>query len=176
MAPRPAILGPAETGEREPGDQEADDGGALDRASRGPSSPGGAGAGPVPDAARAAPALPGLGEPGAALVLLHGGQGNARQWDTVARALADRSRVLAPDLRGHGESDHAPDGDYAPDVVAGDVEALADALGLGRFALVGFSIGGHAAYINPPGTPTKSSGSCCPSSSSRRTHRRPVPT
>ena len=89
------------------------------------------------------------------LVLLHGGQGNARQWDTVARALADRSRVLAPDLRGHGESDHAPDGDYAPDVVAGDVAALADALGLGRFALVGFSIGGHAAYIYAAGHPDR---------------------
>ena len=54
------------------------------------------------------------------LVLLHGGWGNARHWDTAARALADQFRVLALDLRGHGESEHAPDGDYCLEVVAAD--------------------------------------------------------
>src|SRR5215510_8898987 len=89
------------------------------------------------------------------LVLLHGGWGNARQWDTVARALADQYRVLALDLRGHGESEHPPDGDYAPEVVAADVAAFADAIELERLALVGFSIGGHAGYAYAAGHPAR---------------------
>jgi pimeloyl-ACP methyl ester carboxylesterase len=87
------------------------------------------------------------------LVLLHGGWGNARQWDTVAREMADRYRVLALDLRGHGESGHAPDGAYAPEEVVEDVAGFADALDLERFALVGFSMGGHAAYAYAAGHP-----------------------
>jgi pimeloyl-ACP methyl ester carboxylesterase len=94
------------------------------------------------------------GDPSARpLVLLHGGWGNARQWDTVARAMGDRCRVLALDLRGHGESEHAPGGDYAPQVVVEDVAGFVDTLGLERFALVGFSIGGHAAYGYAAGHP-----------------------
>jgi pimeloyl-ACP methyl ester carboxylesterase len=80
------------------------------------------------------------------LVLLHGFTGNVRQWDTVARALADRYRVLAPDQRGHGESDWAPDHDYLAARVNEDFAAFVAALGLGRFAAVGFSFGGHVAY------------------------------
>lgn len=77
------------------------------------------------------------------LVLLHGFGSHARSWDHVALALADRFRVLALDQRGHGDSDRARDGNYTVRVMAGDLEAFADALCPGRFSLVGLSMGGR---------------------------------
>ena len=77
------------------------------------------------------------------LLLLHGYTSHARSWDTIARALADRFRVLALDQRGHGESDLASD--YDEQRLVEDLAAFVDALGLGSFAAVGFSIGGFAA-------------------------------
>lgn len=77
------------------------------------------------------------------LLLLHGYTSHARSWDTIAWALADRFRVLALDQRGHGESDLATD--YDEQRLVEDLAAFVDALGLGRFAAVGFSIGGFAA-------------------------------
>jgi esterase len=84
------------------------------------------------------------GDPAAPpVVLLHAYTQHARTWDTIARGLADRFRVLALDQRGHGESEWAPD--YHEVRFAGDLAAFADALGLDRFSVVGFSIGGNAA-------------------------------
>jgi esterase len=77
------------------------------------------------------------------VVLLHGLTGHARTWDALARALEADFRVIALDQRGHGESDRAPDGDYRIATMAGDVTGFVDALGLGRFALVGLSMGGR---------------------------------
>ncbi len=78
------------------------------------------------------------------LVLLHGFTGHARSWDTFARAMRDRYRVLALDQRGHGETAWADD--YAPERMVEDVEAFRRALGLERFALLGLSMGGRNAY------------------------------
>ena len=77
------------------------------------------------------------------VVLLHAYLQHARTWDTVARHLARRFRVLALDQRGHGESAHAAD--YHELRLVGDLAGFADDLGLERFAVVGFSIGGNAA-------------------------------
>lgn len=77
------------------------------------------------------------------LVLLHGLTGNAHNWDQTATHLAADSHVLAPDQRGHGDSDHAAS--YATQDFVDDLEALAGAWGIGRFALVGLSMGGHNA-------------------------------
>jgi pimeloyl-ACP methyl ester carboxylesterase len=53
------------------------------------------------------------GNPGAPLlVLLHGGQDHSRSWDWVARALRSEWHVVAPDLRGHGDSEWSNDGTY----------------------------------------------------------------
>jgi hypothetical protein len=57
--------------------------------------------------------------------------------------MADRFHVLALDLRGHGESDHAAD--YMAERVAGDLEAFVEMLDLRRLSIVGFSAGGGAA-------------------------------
>src|SRR2546422_106874 len=86
------------------------------------------------------------GDPTApAVVLLHGITGHARTWDDEARALAARSRVLALDQRGHGDSDPAPDGDYTVTTMAADLAAFADALRLRHFSVVGLSMGGRVA-------------------------------
>jgi esterase len=79
------------------------------------------------------------------VVLLHGGSAHSHWWDFVAPALADRFHLVAPDLRGHGDSDHAQPAAYALDDYAGDVAALAAALRLDRFALVGHSLGAFIA-------------------------------
>ena len=78
------------------------------------------------------------------LLVLHGFTGHARSWDTFAQAMCDRYHVLALDQRGHGESDWATD--YAPNRNAEDVDAFVRELGLSKFALLGLSMGGRAAY------------------------------
>jgi pimeloyl-ACP methyl ester carboxylesterase len=77
------------------------------------------------------------------VVLLHAYTQHARTWDSIARGLADRFRVLALDQRGHGESAQAAD--YHELRLVGDLAGFADALRLERFSSVGFSIGGNAA-------------------------------
>jgi pimeloyl-ACP methyl ester carboxylesterase len=79
-----------------------------------------------------------------ALVLLHGFTGHARTWDTFARAMCDRYRVLAFDQRGHGETDWADD--YSPERGVEDIDAFVRELGLRRFALLGLSMGGRNAF------------------------------
>lgn len=76
------------------------------------------------------------------LVLLHGLTANCHAFDGLAQAgLSPRFRVLAPDLRGRGESDQPPAG-YTMADHAADVIALLDALDLERVVLGGHSFGG----------------------------------
>lgn len=77
------------------------------------------------------------------VVLLHGLTGHARTWDALARDLSADFCVIALDQRGHGDSDRAAGGDYRVATMAADVAGFADGLGLGRFALLGLSMGGR---------------------------------
>ncbi len=77
------------------------------------------------------------------VVLLHAYTQHARSWDTAARALAERFRVLALDQRGFGESDWAAD--YHELRLVADLAGFIETLGLASVSLVGFSIGGSAA-------------------------------
>jgi pimeloyl-ACP methyl ester carboxylesterase len=80
------------------------------------------------------------------VVLLHCLAGDAGDWAVVAAALAaDRRWVVAPDMRGHGASGRTPG--YSLDLMRADVLALADALGIERFDLVGHSMGGSVAVL-----------------------------
>lgn len=79
------------------------------------------------------------------LVLLHALGENATDWAGVAPAFTRHWRVYAPDLRGHGESDHP--GDYSFDLMRDDVVGFLDALGLTRVDLIGHSMGGVVAYL-----------------------------
>ena len=67
---------------------------------------------------------------GAPPVLLHGLFGQARNFGQIQRALAQRRRVIALDLRNHGASPHAPDMRYA--TMAEDVLETLAALGARR--------------------------------------------
>jgi len=78
------------------------------------------------------------------VVLLHGGGQTRHSWGTTLGAVARKGwHAYAVDLRGHGESDWAPDGDYTLDAFAGDVLAISHALDTPP-VLVGASLGGIA--------------------------------
>ncbi len=87
------------------------------------------------------------------VVLVHGGSAHAHWWDFIAPALADRYRVIAPDLRGHGDSDHAANATYAIADFVADLEGFVAALGLEAFALVGHSLGGFVGLAYAGGNP-----------------------
>ncbi|MCY7397440.1 MAG: alpha/beta fold hydrolase [Sphingomonas bacterium] len=81
------------------------------------------------------------------VILLHGFPESHRTWARVAPLLADRLRLIMPDLRGFGDSDRPQDvAAYSVDTLIADVFALADALGVDRFALVGHDWGGAVAW------------------------------
>ena len=86
------------------------------------------------------------GRPGAPpVVLLHSLGDESSDWDEVAAALADSCRLYAVDLRGHGKSDWP--GEYAAELLADDVVAFLDALGLAEVTLIGHSLGGVVSYL-----------------------------
>jgi pimeloyl-ACP methyl ester carboxylesterase len=67
-------------------------------------------------------------------------------WDRVAPLLATRLDVIAPDQRGHGDSDR-PDGSYTAEEYASDLRHLLNAIGVDRTVLVGHSLGGRVAQV-----------------------------
>lgn len=84
------------------------------------------------------------GDPAAPpLVLQHGGRDHARSWDTVAAAFADTHRVIAPDLRGHGDSAWSSDGVYDFVDYIQDFACILDTLDLPSCAVIGHSLGGN---------------------------------
>jgi pimeloyl-ACP methyl ester carboxylesterase len=72
---------------------------------------------------------------GTPVLLLHGFPESSREWAPVMTALSDRARLVAPDLRGAGETD-APNAGYDSETVQRDLIALLDELGLARVDLV----------------------------------------
>jgi 3-oxoadipate enol-lactonase len=78
---------------------------------------------------------------GPPLVLVHGLGASTEMWQKVAGPLSEQFRVVAYDLRGLGRSETPPP-PYSLDQLVGDLHGLLDALGLGRIALAGHSLGG----------------------------------
>jgi 3-oxoadipate enol-lactonase len=89
------------------------------------------------------------GEGGRPVLLVHGFTANSGEVAGVMPTLAARGwHAAAPDLRGHGRSDHPTGAEaYSFEILAADVLALADSLGWHRFALVGHSMGGAVAQL-----------------------------
>ena len=90
------------------------------------------------------------GGSGPPLLLLHGHPQTHVMWHAVAPGLAERFTVVAPDLRGYGESskpatsaDHEP---YSKRAMARDQVALMRTLGFERFGVCGHDRGGRCAY------------------------------
>ena len=78
---------------------------------------------------------------GPPLLLLHGWPEFWLTWEPVMTRLADSYTLLAPDLRGFGDSDK-PDGPFGPEQHAADMVALMDALGIEKAGVVGHDVGG----------------------------------
>ena len=79
------------------------------------------------------------------LILQHGGRDHCRSWDWVAQELRRDWHVIAPDLRGHGDSAWAPDGNYMMDAFVYDFAQLVHTLGHDKVAIVAHSLGGNIA-------------------------------
>jgi pimeloyl-ACP methyl ester carboxylesterase len=79
------------------------------------------------------------------LVLLHGGFEQSHAWDAIASVLSRRWHVIAPDLRGHGDSDWSSGGAYSVLDFVADLAALLKQLADQRVTLIGHSLGGNVA-------------------------------
>jgi len=77
------------------------------------------------------------------LVLLHGARDHCRNWDWLVPALSKDWRVIAPDLRGHGDSQWSLDGHYGMEAFVYDLARLIDELKLAPLRLIGHSLGGN---------------------------------
>lgn len=94
----------------------------------------------------------GTGDP---VLFVHSLAGHAGQWSAQIAPLRTSRRAVGLDLRGHGRSEPPRDAQYALEAVAEDVGAVADVLGLARFALVGHSFGAGVALAYAGANPER---------------------
>lgn len=85
----------------------------------------------------------GQGEP---LLLIHGFPLSSELYKPQRAALANRYRVITPDLRAMGRSDVPTNGIYSMDVYADDLVALLDHLGISMITVAGLSMGGYIVF------------------------------
>lgn len=81
-----------------------------------------------------------LGEGKIPLVILHGLFGSSDNWQTLAKRFAEKGRVILVDQRNHGRSFHHHEMNYS--IMAEDLIALMDELGIDKANLLGHSMGG----------------------------------
>lgn len=86
--------------------------------------------------------IAGQGQP---VLFLHGLGSSTADWQPQLAAFQDRYRVIAVDVRGHGQSEKPP-GPYSMKLFAQDMAALLDHLGHDAAHLVGLSLGGMLAF------------------------------
>jgi esterase len=82
-----------------------------------------------------------------AIILLHGIARHAHTFDHIARDFARSYRVLAVDMRGHGDSEWSRDGAYLVQDYVADLERLVTQLRLAKVTLLGNSTGGRVAQV-----------------------------
>lgn len=90
------------------------------------------------------------GRDGPTALLIHGSAEGSFVWTDFAPKLAAHCKVLAVDLRGHGESDHDPDSHYTLEKHVRDITQLLDELQSDDLILVGHSLGGDIAAMIAP--------------------------
>ena len=86
-----------------------------------------------------------IGGQGSPLVLLHGWPESWYEWRKIMPALAQTYTVIAPDMRGMGDSERADSG-YDATTLADDVHALVQSLGFQKILLVGHDLAVSSAY------------------------------
>jgi pimeloyl-ACP methyl ester carboxylesterase len=79
------------------------------------------------------------------LILLHGGQDHCRNWDWVAERLRPDWHIIAPDLRGHGDSQWSTDGSYNMAAYVYDLAQLVHQQQLAPVTIIAHSLGGNIA-------------------------------
>ncbi len=79
------------------------------------------------------------------LILLHGGRDHCRNWDWIARALRADYHVIAPDLRGHGDSAWSASGHYTMANYIYDLAQLIHQQKLAPVSIIAHSLGGNVA-------------------------------
>ena len=85
------------------------------------------------------------------LLLVHGGRDHCRNWDWVAHELKGDWHIIAPDLRGHGDSQWSQDGTYGMAGYIYDLAQLVHQLKLAPATIIAHSLGGNIAlrYAGP---------------------------
>jgi pimeloyl-ACP methyl ester carboxylesterase len=91
---------------------------------------------------------------GRPLILLHGGLGSGEMFGPTLPALAEKHQVIAVDLQGHGRTADI-DRPIDPRLMADDIAALIDHLGLEKPDIVGYSLGGGVAFFTASKYPEK---------------------
>ena len=89
------------------------------------------------------------------LILIHGGRDHCRSWDAIARSLQPHFHVLAPDLRGHGDSDWTKGGSYALTEYVYDLTRLVKSVAAREVTIIGHSMGGMVGLIYSGSFPDK---------------------
>jgi pimeloyl-ACP methyl ester carboxylesterase len=89
------------------------------------------------------------------LLLVHGGLDHCRSWDHLAQALRTRFHVLAPDLRGHGQSDWASGSSYSLADHVYDLTCLVNSARSRKVTIVGHSMGGMVSLTYAGAFPDK---------------------
>ena len=84
---------------------------------------------------------------GTPMILIHGFGNEAHIWDDFAPTVSGHYRVLALDLRGHGESAWDPESRYDYENHIADLDAVVAALGIERMVLVAHSLGGRVSML-----------------------------
>jgi pimeloyl-ACP methyl ester carboxylesterase len=79
------------------------------------------------------------------LLLIHGNRDHAHNWDWTAARLQDRYHIVAPDLRGHGDSQWSAGSTYAPAEYVYDIAQLVHQQQLAPLRVVAHSLGGNVA-------------------------------
>jgi pimeloyl-ACP methyl ester carboxylesterase len=91
---------------------------------------------------------------GRPMILLHGGLGSGEMFGPTLAALAETHQVILPDLQGHGRTADI-DRPIDPRLMADDIAALIDHLGLQKPDIVGYSLGGGVAFFTASKYPEK---------------------
>jgi pimeloyl-ACP methyl ester carboxylesterase len=81
------------------------------------------------------------------LLLIHHVNTHGHTWDRFARSMSSKYRVIAVDMRGHGDSGWSSEGKYTTEDYASDIAAIVNALKLSRVVVLGGSTGGRVALV-----------------------------
>ncbi len=80
------------------------------------------------------------------IILVHGIAQTCHSWDFIALGLSEKYRVIALDLRGHGDSDWSSDNNYTLEAYSDDLHTIIEKLNITNFIIIGLSVGGKTSF------------------------------